>query len=241
MTSATCERLAWDSDFFGLHIARLAAESASADLVTSAKAYCDAKGIDCLYFLANAGDLETLSAVQAGGFQFVDIRITLQRSIEELGAVEVPAIRIFRPDDGPALQAIAAASHHDSRFYADPHFAAAACDRLYETWIGRSYSGWAQAVLVAESGGAAAGYLTCHVGPAASGSIGLVAVGEQYRGKGLGRQLVEAGLQYFRQQGVRRVSVVTQGRNIASQRLYQRSGFLTASVHLWYHYWSHPV
>jgi len=30
---------------------------------------------------------------------------------------------------------------------------------------------------------------------------------------------------------------VTQGSNIAAQRLYQRSGFLPKSVQLWYHFW----
>ena len=33
------------------------------------------------------------------------------------------------------------------------------------------------------------------------------------------------------------MKVVTQGRNIAGQRLYQRCGFLTRSVELWYHKW----
>jgi ribosomal protein S18 acetylase RimI-like enzyme len=33
------------------------------------------------------------------------------------------------------------------------------------------------------------------------------------------------------------VSVVTQGRNVAAQRLYQRAGFVTASTQLWYHRW----
>jgi len=31
--------------------------------------------------------------------------------------------------------------------------------------------------------------------------------------------------------------VVTQGRNLAAQRLYQRNGFVTASLQLWYHRW----
>jgi hypothetical protein len=30
---------------------------------------------------------------------------------------------------------------------------------------------------------------------------------------------------------------VTQGRNLAAQRLYQRTGFLIRDLQLWYHKW----
>jgi hypothetical protein len=33
------------------------------------------------------------------------------------------------------------------------------------------------------------------------------------------------------------LTVATQARNIAAQRLYQRAGFLTSSVRVWYHRW----
>jgi hypothetical protein len=36
------------------------------------------------------------------------------------------------------------------------------------------------------------------------------------------------------------VKTVTQGRNIPAQRTYQRCGFQTAAVQLWYHRWFDP-
>jgi ribosomal protein S18 acetylase RimI-like enzyme len=54
---------------------------------------------------------------------------------------------------------------------------------------------------------------------------------------GVGRKLVVASLGWFDAHGADRVTVVTQGRNIAAQRLYQRCGFLTRSTGLWYHRW----
>jgi hypothetical protein len=36
------------------------------------------------------------------------------------------------------------------------------------------------------------------------------------------------------------VQVITQGRNYAAQRLYQRAGFVTRKTELWYHKWFHP-
>jgi hypothetical protein len=36
------------------------------------------------------------------------------------------------------------------------------------------------------------------------------------------------------------VRVVTQGRNVRAQRLYQAHGLLTRSIGLWFHRWSAP-
>ena len=94
--------------------------------------------------------------------------------------------------------------------------------------------------LVVESEGLEVGYVTCHLkkdAKAQQGEIGLLAIGEEARGKGFGSCLVAAALDWFGEHGARQVSVVTQGRNVAAQKLYQRSGFVTDSVALWYHKW----
>ena len=41
----------------------------------------------------------------------------------------------------------------------------------------------------------------------------------------------------LRRSSARRITVVTQGRNARAQRLYQRAGFVTESVRLWFHRW----
>ena len=85
------------------------------------------------------------------------------------------------------------------------------------------------------------GYVSCHLdGEDGAGRIGLVAVSSHARGDGLGRTLVLAALRWFEEQGVGTVRVVSQARNCEAQRLYQRCGFVTDSVHLWYHKWYEP-
>jgi hypothetical protein len=37
--------------------------------------------------------------------------------------------------------------------------------------------------------------------------------------------------------GVKRVSVITQGRNYGAQRLYQQAGFLPDKMEIYYHRW----
>jgi dTDP-4-amino-4,6-dideoxy-D-galactose acyltransferase len=239
MNSEVCRVLEWDSEFFGVRIARVTCDAISPALLPAIDTYSASQGIQCLYFLAAAHDAESSAAAQSGGFHFVDVRMTFERPLGTFSGQATPCVRPFRGQDLPALEAIARASHHDSRFYADPRFPRAACDRLYEAWISRSCSGWAKLVLVAEAAGEPAGYLTCHFDERGEGSIGLVAVSESRRGLGLGAQLVDAALQHFQSAGATRVTVVTQGRNIASQRLYQGRGFRTDAVQLWYHRWFH--
>jgi dTDP-4-amino-4,6-dideoxy-D-galactose acyltransferase len=60
---------------------------------------------------------------------------------------------------------------------------------------------------------------------------------EDARGGGLGRELVRAALTRIAESGAREASVVTQGANVAAQRLFQACGFRTASTKLWFHRW----
>lgn len=236
-----CAFLDWDSEFFGCRIAQISCHRLSDDEVAAVSDWCANQQIDCLYFLADADDLATIRRVEANHFHLVDIRVTLSKRFELLahkkhvGFPEI--IRFHCEGDLANLKAIAKNAHHDSRFYADSHFPVQQCEALYETWIEKSCRGYADAVLVAENHGRAIGYISCHVTEAQAGKIGLVGVDEAMRGQGIGQRLLAASLEWFQAQGCSQVTVVTQGRNIQAQRLYQKHGFLTQSLQLWYHRW----
>jgi dTDP-4-amino-4,6-dideoxy-D-galactose acyltransferase len=232
---APCIVLDWDSDFFGFRVARVVENRLTADKIGSILNWCAAHRIRCLYFLARSDDLITLRLAEDNRFRFVDLRTTFERSLDHISQA-VPGIRLARPDDVPPLTEIARLSHRDSRFYCDTNFSREKCDVLFETWIKKSILGSANAVLVAESGSGPVGYISCNW-KQGMGEISLIAVAEQARGAGVGGRLVQSSLRLFHENGLTRVSVVTQGRNVAAQRLYQRQGFLTTSVELWYHAW----
>lgn len=238
--NAICEYLEWDSDFFGNRIARTTANYLNAETVAQALSWCEANQIDCLYFLANADDSKSIRLAEDQKFHFMDLRVTLENSLDSRLKPQDLAqevIRLFQPDDISALRAIARRSYHDTRFYQDPNFSEELCNRLYETWIEKSCHGYADAVLVAEFAGGIAGYISCHLLDPSMGSIGLVGVSPKVQRQGFGKKLVKASLNWFAEKGVKRVQVVTQGRNAKAQRLYQRNGFLTTSLQLWYHRW----
>jgi dTDP-4-amino-4,6-dideoxy-D-galactose acyltransferase len=236
-----CQFLNWDSDFFGYRIARVGPNRLNSGTIEEILKWCKANHIDCLYFLAEADDPDTVNLAEDNSFRFVDIRLTLDKTLEQNPAAgendAQSIIRPFTPEDVPTLRAIAKASHQDSRFYFDSNFPASRCDALYEMWIEKSCYGYADAVLVADIKGQAVGYISCHLTSQNQGEIGLMGVAANRQGMGLGQKLVNGSLNWFVSQGVTHISVVTQGRNSQAQRLYQRCGFLTRRIQLWYHRW----
>ena len=67
--------------------------------------------------------------------------------------------------------------------------------------------------------------------------IGLFGVHEDYSGQGLGKFLLNNVFNKLAAANIKKVFVVTQGRNYPAQRLYQSVGFKTFSTELWYHKW----
>lgn len=240
-TTDICQYLEWDSDFFGRRIARLMTNRLSTKTVEQVLHWCEANKIEGLYFLADTNDKRTVELAETHEFRLMDIRLTLERQIDDLSVIQKKAnhkeIRPSKPEDIPILRAIAKVSHHDSRFYYDLNFPRSLCDNLYESWIEKSCNGYADVVLVAEVQSRPVGYISCHLLKQSDGRIGLVGVDVKTQGKGVGRKLVDKSLAWFAEHDVKRVEVVTQGRNYRAQRLYQRAGFVTKSVQLWYHRW----
>ena len=234
------EVLDWDSGFFGRRIARLVQPRLTARVLAMTQAWMEGNQIECLYFRCSSTDTQSITLAEQHGFHLVDIRVTLERQSANsvcFPGEGLPVLRA-RPEQAAQLQAIARASHRDARFYQDSHFDTTRCDELYAAWIENSYGGYADAVFACELEQSAAGYVTCHLEGHAAGRIGLLAVSENARRRGVGSALVKAALEWFRARQRLHVSVVTQGRNIGSQRLYQRCGFVTSSVDLSYHYWA---
>jgi dTDP-4-amino-4,6-dideoxy-D-galactose acyltransferase len=229
--------LDWDSEFFGLRIARSELAALDAGACARIRAWAEREAVDCVYWLGAADDAASSISAQRAGFLLVDVRVTLRRALGSAPARMPAGVRPSRPEDLASLKAIARVSHRDSRFYADPGFERQRCDALYERWIERSCAQTGAAVIVADGPEAALGYIACHVEPDGAGQIGLVAVAPAARGRGLGATLVEAALAWFGEQGCPAAQVVTQGRNRDAMRMYERCGFLCERVQNWFHLW----
>lgn len=207
--------------------------------------WCQVNDIDGLYFLAAADDPATVFLAEKSGFHLVDIRVTFSYDVSIHSGAQYSdgdsgelRFRPSRLEDIPRLQEIARVSYRDSRFFYDPYLKSKQAEALFAEWIERSCHEYADIVFTAELGKRPVGYISCDLDTKSNkGSIGLVGVHPNTRGMGIGRQLVMRALQWFARNRATRATVITQGRNIAAQRLYQRCGFLTGGVQLWYHKW----
>lgn len=233
------EILEWDSSFFGRRIARLVARHLTAATLTDLDEWVLKNQIECVYFLCEAADAESIALAEQHRFHLADIRMTLESRLrtDRIDSCETLSVRKATSEQTEALKAIARSSHKETRFYQDPHFQLSRCDALYETWIEKSCKDYADVVFTVQLGEMVAGYITCHLDSESAGHIGLLAVADIVRGKGVGSALVHAALNWFNDQQRSLVTVVTQGRSTQAQRLYQRCGFISRSVELWYHYW----
>jgi len=216
--------LEWDSEFWGVRIAQISN--------VDADRWARDNDVACAYLLVPAADPEQAHHAESAGYRLMDVRVELDAPPSSSQS----AARPHRDADVDRLRAIARTNHGDTRFYADPRFPRDRCDELYDTWIRRSCEGWADVVLVADADGVPAGYVSVH-NRADHGSIGLIGVDARARNRGLGETLVRSALTWCAEHELAECRVVTQGRNVAAQRVFQRSGFRTRSVDFWFHKW----
>ena len=248
-SSPVCKILDWDTNFFGFRIARVCADTLTSDSIRSIDDFCLHNQVRCLYFLSTIQEPGTTCLAEEHGFKWVDIRLTFEIATsrnsyfsKDKGSSNTVTICPAKTTDVADLVEISRNSYVDSRFYFDTSFPRSQAEALYQTWIKVSCEGWAEAVLVAVMDHGPVGYITCHLdADQKSGNIGLVGVSSQVHGQGIGKSLVFNALSWFADQGMEKVTVVTQGRNVAAQRLYQRCGFITEKIQLWYHKWYSPA
>ena len=239
-SSVWCRLLEWDTEFFGVRIGRIEITRLTADLMNEVLDWARRNQLRSLYFLCDPDHDESVGIAEANGFHFVDIRMVFAKKLEGIfprQSESLVQIRPFYPEALPSLQQIASSIYSDTRFYYDKHFDRQRVSEMYREWITKSCYSYADAVLVAHNEKLVAGYITCHLDSPQHGRIGLVGVDEHMYGVGVGTALVHSALEYFSRRGVSCVEVTTQGRNLSAQRLYQRAGFQTQSLHLWYHKW----
>src|SRR5690606_14128178 len=67
--------------------------------------------------------------------------------------------------------------------------------------------------------------------------IGIIAVDQNHRGKGIGKALMSSAEKWASDKGYNSIQVVTQGDNVPACLLYESCGYKVESVAFFYHIW----
>jgi dTDP-4-amino-4,6-dideoxy-D-galactose acyltransferase len=242
----------WDSEFFGLRMARLTGGTLTPQQALQVDAWCAEQAVELAVLLADPDDTPTAHTAFRHGWHMIDFRLMLEHDLRAPLDAPRRATRTFQAPDLPALEHIARASFTDSRFLLDPLFPAPQrVPDMYGAWLRRrcgdaaaqaSFPPADHIVVADDDAGLPVGFVTCVIRPPDDagqrvGVVDLVAVDQRARGLYIGESMVRAALRWLAAQGCARAEVVTQGRNVRAQRTYQRCGFLIRRAQTWYHKW----
>jgi GNAT superfamily N-acetyltransferase len=230
-------KLTWDSEQFGFAAARLEIGCSDKAVLRRILEQCRANGIRHLVTRVNAAAVSTIQMLEQAGFELLDGIQTFVLRLEDAQVGKfgrAVAVRQFQPGDRMQVLHIARTSYVFDRFHADSSLGPGVADRVNETWVDNCCNGnMADAVFVSEEAGAILGFATCSIDREASvGVIGMVAVKDVSRRRGIAAAITSELLCWARTQGVDQIEVGTQLANIPAARLYESFGFRTTAVNL---------
>jgi GNAT superfamily N-acetyltransferase len=236
---APCHLLRWDSEFFGFAIGRVGGGRLDEERAAAVDEWAEHNGIRCVYFLGDYDDAETARVAERHGFRAVDTRIRMVHDLTDLGRGDSShRIREAVAEDEEALRPIAAHSHGDTRFFADPLFPRRRCESMYETWVLGAIRDPDRIVFVPEVDGRVAGYQVVRpAGEDGEAMLELLAIAPDLRRRGLGTALLRTSLRTCRELGANRVVTITQQRNAISIEAHRRMGFSAQAEGIWHHRW----
>jgi len=258
ISNTQCRLLEWDTAFFGRRIGKIEKGDLNAHDMQSAIDWAIAHQINCLYYCCSINNDLAIRTAEFCQFNLVDVKVDM---ILELAKQKVSNnsgifVRPYRTGELTQLEAINDDIFKNGRFYHDPGFSQDQASSLYSEWMRKScephakpkFRGFTsdantssvttcEIVFVAEYERRIAGFITFHKETESIARIGIVGVCSKTRRKGIGGSLIAAMIKHYQDDAIKKIKVVTQGRNIAAQNLFQSQGFYIDSMSLWYHKW----
>lgn len=239
MSNAGFEHLDWDSSFFEMKIGRALSRTFDKNdrsVIEDAKR----SGLNCLYFLVEAESIATLDAMQAFGCKYVDGRLCFSLTEPAVSAISADGIGIESAQigDGVELAKISESIEWSTRFLKDSGFPISRSRRMYSVWVQKDLENRSVLIARGRARDQILGFLSYRVDASErKASIQLLGVRPEARGRGIADGLISSAIENFGEAGVEEVEVVTQSSNIPAQRLYQKYGFRSSSLNLWFHLW----
>lgn len=220
--------LQWDTDFFNLKTGAIYLDEAAsnpADIIEKAKQ----GGYQLVYVFSKEPQLEYALA----GLNLVDTKVFFSKEVAE---TEAPIqLTKHEGEASPELTELALQSGWKSRFNVDPKLNMRYKD-LYALWLTRSLSGeFADAVFTYNIGDETVGLVSARLEEENLAKVGLFAIADTHRGKGLGKKMLAALESWYYKQGAKTSEIATQLDNEVACKLYKSSGYRVVNTSYVYH------
>lgn len=224
------EKLPWDSEFFGFSVGKIFIETPE---TLNEEAFVMAAAAYKLVYVFTQEPLSySRFALPA------DVKLTFQKSLT-LDQNEVPPQYFdVNNHDFADLQRLAFQSGEFSRFRTDSGFDLTDFYRMYEIWIKKSLESIHSVVLVEEVENKLAGFVSLDFNDSETATIGLIAVDNDVRGKGVGRKLMAQAESAAYKAKKKYIRVATQQQNSLATSFYVKQGYTLADQIIIYHYWN---
>jgi ribosomal protein S18 acetylase RimI-like enzyme len=237
---ATLENLIWEETVFRrpcwqLHLGLAPQDITGIQFVTHA---IHQRGI--IWTRVASEHAVAIEELRSAGFEPILEMINLNRPLTRR-RLSPPAtkieIRQAGKRDADAVAEIARRLFSKDRFHADPRIAPRLADKAHEEWARNSVLGKvADQTLVAVDADRIAGFHALKWLQTPRGRVGLtvlIGISEEYRGRGVGKALLGAGLLTLQEGGAKQAWVRTESGNSPATRLYESFGFLQ-QTRFWY-------
>ena len=253
------EKLDWDSAHFGVLMGKISYFAYKKDIyknqlkkiINDIISLASSQSIKHISIFTQLKETLLIEVLEEEGFHLKGMMVDYMGESEKISQNSKSSPALIKKADEKDVQALADISFESfsdknawlDRFHADSFFPKEKSDLLYKNWLINSFYGnQADCVLAAYIDEKPVGFITLKIEREKSdffgnkyGKVPLNAVCKTQRRKGIYKDLVISGCEWFKENGIEFVSVRTQASTIAVQKTWQKLGAELMSYNLVFH------
>jgi ribosomal protein S18 acetylase RimI-like enzyme len=235
--------LKWDSFFWGVKVGYLDVKRLTKNIIYRFQKYVKKESFKHIQFLCNCHDPLSVEIAEKNNFYFKDIRLTFEKKINKRSKKIINKNYIFslaKKNEYKKIKNLITDLYLSSRYYFDKKFDKKKVILFYSNWLLKSIKGtFDNLCYVLKKKNSIIGFCTIKFSKDIKNecSIGLFGVNKSLRGKNYSRKILELVENDLRIKKIKKINVITQGRNYSAVRSYEGYGFKLKKTELWYHKW----
>lgn len=230
--------LKFDTDLMGFGVAKILTPCLNLAALQNVLKELQKQQVKLVYWPSDSLDESSQEAARQLQGHLCSKQVTYVIELKKLEFLSAPNVTEYVDSVvAKELEKLALYAGTYSHFVNDPKFPYAMFVKTYQNWIANSANKTlAKKILVIRYKQKIVGMVTLGE-KNQRGDIGLLGIDENFRGKGFGKQLVQAAQMDFIKQGYATAQVVTQLDNVPACKLYEKCGYIIEKVENYYHFW----